>query len=214
LCGNSAVLLGLIAGAAHNLSLALTAEAEAKAGSLCGVTVVWLSNSRVEIEVNLAQVRTSDDTVGLAVKRVTESDRLVDNLLKLARRRIIIESLLNDIGEQMVGLLLTVADGRCSNNGTIESVAEALDLTPTITTALGATLIVGVDLVLGVEEVCGELATDDSQLSYTLVSEHVESVVVKSAVCVERDSVVVGGEISKASIGDTCCCTVDDATRE
>jgi hypothetical protein len=164
--------------------------------------------------VDLAQIGACNDTISLTIQRVAEGDGLVDDFLKFAWRWVVIKSLFNNIGEQMVDLLLAVADGRSSNYGTVESVAEALNLAPAISTAFGTALVVCVDLASGVKEVGGEITTDHSKLSDTTVSKGVKSIIVESAVRVERDSIVVGTEVSEAAISDTCCCTIGDTTRQ
>jgi hypothetical protein len=114
----------------------------------------------------------------------------------------------------VVDLLLTVADGRSSDNGTVKSITEALNLAPAIASAFGTALVICVDLIFSVEEVCGKFTTDHSKLSDATVPKRVKSVIVESAVRVERDSVVIGAKVSEAAIGDTRCCTIDDTTRQ
>jgi hypothetical protein len=49
--------------------------------------------------MDLAQIGASDDTIGLAIKRITEGDGLIDDLLKFARSWVVVESLFNNIGK-------------------------------------------------------------------------------------------------------------------
>jgi hypothetical protein len=114
----------------------------------------------------------------------------------------------------VVDLLLTVADGRSSDNGTVKSITVTLNLAPAIAAAFTAALVIGIDLVFGVKEVGGELTANYSKLSDATVSKGVKSVIVESAVRVERDGIVVGAEVSEAAISDTCCRTIDDTARQ
>jgi len=164
--------------------------------------------------VDLAQIGACDNAVSFTIKRVTEGDGLVDNFLEFAWWWVVVKGLFDDVSEQVVDLLLTVTNGRGSNNGTIKGVREALHLTPAIPSTFRTALVIGVNLLFGAEETGGELATNYGKLSDATVPKRVESVVVESAIRVERNSVVVGTKVSKASISDTRCCTVDDATRQ
>jgi len=164
--------------------------------------------------VDLAQIGACDNAISLTIKRVTEGDGLVDNLLEFAWWWVVVKSLFDDVSEQVVDLLLTVTDGRGSNDGTIKGVREALHLAPAVAPTFRTALVVGVNLLFGAEETGGKLATNYSKLSDATVPKRVESVVVQSAVRVERDSVVVGTEVSKATVSNACSCTVDDTTRQ
>jgi len=86
-------------------------------------------------------------------------------------------------------------------------------LAPAVTTAFRTALVIGVNLLFGAEETGGKLATNYGKLSDATVPKRVEGVVVESAVRVERNSIVIGTEVSKATISNACSCTVDDTTR-
>lgn len=163
--------------------------------------------------MDLTQIRACNDAVSLAIQRVTESNGFIDDLLKFAWWWIVVESLLSNVSEQVVDLLLAVTDGWSSDYGTIEAVGKALNLTPALTPTFRTGLIVGVDLVFDTEKVGSKLTANHRKLSDATVSKRVKGVVVESTIRVERDSVIVGTEVSKAAIGNTCRCTIDDTAR-
>ena len=66
--------------------------------------------------------------------RVASGDCVVEDLFHLARRRIVVQCLLYDVGVCVLDLLESEAEGRGTDDGTIELISVALDLAPAIAT--------------------------------------------------------------------------------
>lgn len=183
--GDGAVLLGGGAGLAA-LSLTL-AEAEAERGAGGGSAVVGLADDGGQVEVELAEIGTGDDTVGTAVQRVASSNGGVDDLVEGAGLGEVAGDLLNGGRVDVVDLLLGEAEGRGTGDDTVILLTPALDLTHSLTATVGATLEVGVNLGVvgqGVESRSGGLS-DLGELTESSVSESVGSIPVDGAVAVE-----------------------------
>lgn len=196
---NGAVLGGGCAGGA---ALSTLAEAEAKGGAGLGSAVVALADDGGEVEVEHAEVSTADDTVGTSIKGITGGNGGVDDLVQGTGGGVVVLDELNHVGEDVVHLLLGVAESGSSGNGTVVLVAVALDLAHTLTTTVGAALVVSVELGVGggTVEALGEVLTDLSQFTQSLVREHVGGIPVNGAIAVQ-DNVVVGGSVQSAVAG-------------
>lgn len=164
---------------------------------------VRLADSRVEVHVQQAQVGAGNDTVGQTVERVAEGDGQVGDLLEGARGRDVADVFLNDGRRQVVDLLLAIAEGRGADGGTVELISKTLDLRPTLTSSLGAALVVGVDLVGDVVQVGSVCLAQCSELVVSLVAEHVGGLPVDGVVGSEEDGIELSVEVAKATIGDT-----------
>jgi hypothetical protein len=153
---NAAILSGCGGSLAAGQSTEPTGTAAGAGGA-----VVRSADGAVEVELQLTEVRSRDDAIGSSVEGIASRDGQVDDLLELAGRRVVTKSLFNNVAGEMVNLLLPVAESRGTDSGTVELVCEPLDLTPSLTSTLGAALVVRVDLVGNVEKVLGELLADD-----------------------------------------------------
>lgn len=202
--GDGSVLSGRAGGAAE---LAL-AEAETQAAAAAGRARVRGTDERADVEVELAEVRTGNDTIRLSVHGVAGVDGGVDNQGQLAGGRVVIEGLLDDVGGQVVDLLLSKAEGGSTDDDTVVVGTETLGLGPTLTATLGAGLVVGVDLVGGGVEVLAELTADQHHLVDALVGHHVGVLPVDGAVGDEED--IVKGLSVEATVGQTGSRTVHD----
>jgi hypothetical protein len=60
----------------------------------------------------------------------------------------VVHGLLDHVARQVVDLLLGVAEGGRADGGAVELVRVALQLAPALTAALGAAVVVGVNLLL------------------------------------------------------------------
>lgn len=182
-------LSGLVASGA---TFGALAEAKAERCSGLGGTVVFFADDGGHVEVQKTEVSAGDDAVGTAVERVTCLDGLVDDLGHGAGARVVVEGLLDDVGEHMVDLLLAVAEGWGAGDGAVVLVSVALDLAHSLTTTIGATLVVGVELGAGrlAVEALGEVLAELGHLTERLVTEHVSGVPVDRAVAVKYDFIV------------------------
>jgi hypothetical protein len=138
--------------------------------------------------MQLTEIRARNNTVCASVQRITCGNSLVDNLLQLAGRRVVVKSLLHDVGVEMVSLLLSVTNSRGTDDQAIIFLACTLTLRPTLTTTFGAALVVQGHLaaVGNIVEVLGELLSDDSHLFDGLISEHVHRRPVDSTIVEQK----------------------------
>lgn len=205
--GDAAVLGRLVAGSA---AFGALAEAEAQGGVVLFSAIVGLADNRGEIEVQHAEVSTGNNAIGTAVERVTGFNGSVDDLVKLARGRVVIHGVFNGGREDVVDLLLSKAEGRGTGNNTVIFISPALNLTHTLTTTIGTALVVGVDLLVAGEavEAAGQGLGDLGHLTQSLVAEHVCSIPVDRAVAVQNNFIVAVGEGVVAGIGGTRGSTV------
>lgn len=205
--GDGAILGGLVASSAAFSALA---EAEAQGGVVLCSTVVGLADDGGEIEVQHAEVSTGDNAIGTAVERVTGFDGSVDDLVKLARGRVVIHGVLDGGREDVVDLLLSKTEGRGTSDNTVIFISPALNLTHTLTTTIGTALVVGVDLLVAGEavEATGQRLSDLGHFTQSLVAKHVSGIPVDRAVAIEDDFVVAVGEGVVAGIGGTRGSTV------
>lgn len=94
----------------------------------------------------------------------------------------------------MVGLLLSIANGWCTDNQAIILFGGALALGESLTAAFGTTLIVGTSLgaLRNIVEILGELHADHSQLLNGLVAEHAHIWPIDCTVLEQENFIKVG----------------------
>ncbi|KAG9533354.1 tannase, partial [Aureobasidium melanogenum] len=189
LSSDGAVLCGSGAGLTA-LSLTL-AEPEAQGRASLSSTVVRFSNEGSQVEMQLAEIGTGDDAICSSIERIASGNGRIHYLGQRTGRRVVVHGMLDSGWIDMMNLLLSKAEGRCTSNSSIVFISETLDLAHALTTAIRAAFVVGVDLgvVHAVEAFCDILA-DLGHFTQSLVGEHVCCVPVDGSIASEGDLVI------------------------
>lgn len=133
--GGDGAVLGGSRGATGELALGFAvSEADADRGG--GGAGVGGTDEGGEVEVQAAEIGTGDDSVGSAVERIASGDGGVDDGVELAGGWVVIKGLLNDVGVEVLDLLLAVTESWGAGDDTIVEVAVFLDLGPSFASSL------------------------------------------------------------------------------
>lgn len=138
-----------------------------------GSTRVGFADNRGQVKVEHAKIGARNDSVGSAVERVTGGNGGINNLVELACRGVVVQGLLHEVGVEVAHLQLAISNRRCTQNGAVVEVTIALDLAETLSSTIGASLEVGVDLVAGSIKALQKRFRNGGQLAQCLVCKHV-----------------------------------------
>src|SRR3569833_1299307 len=164
--------------------------------------------------MELAQIRAAYRAVLLAVKEVARGYGVGVDARRLAARGIVAAGGLDQGAEQGYDLLRGHPQGRSPDGRPIELAAVSLDLREAVAAALGAARIIGVHLAaVGAVKLARELFTEDCHLVDRFVAEHVDGLIVQSAIAGEHDIRKLGAPASKAGIRRPGCSAVFEACR-
>jgi hypothetical protein len=96
--------------------------------------------------VDSAKICSRNDAIFPSIEIVTGFDSGVDDLLKLTRRGIIAKCVLNGSRVDVQDLLRREAECRSSSDDTVILVAPSLNLAHSLSPAIPAALVVGIDV--------------------------------------------------------------------